>query len=87
MFPKGVTVAQAEQTFRSCSPRRDRRRPEWYRPTSVAASQVASPGYGNTFSATFETGRTYVVLCFISDQKGGPPHAIAHKMYKVFTIS
>jgi hypothetical protein len=41
---------------------------------------------GQTFTANFEAGQTYVAACFIQDRKGGPPHAIAHKMYKAFTV-
>ena len=37
-------------------------------------------------TATFESGRTYVALCFVGDKKGGPPHAIANQMFKVFTV-
>ena len=48
---------------------------------------MASPGYGSTFTATLEAGRTYVVLCFVSDKTGGPPHAIAHHMFKIFTVA
>jgi hypothetical protein len=34
-----------------------------------------------------KAGRTYVVLCFVSDKAGGPPHAIAHHLFKVFTVA
>jgi hypothetical protein len=49
---------------------------------------VFSSGLGNQFTVPggFESGRTYVLACFISDRAGGPPHAIAHDMYKVFTV-
>ena len=86
VFPKGTTVATAQADLPKLLARRDRR-PRCAVPDEVAGSQVASPGYGNTFSATLEAGRTYVVLCFVSDKTGGPPHTIAHKMYKVFTVS
>jgi hypothetical protein len=56
-------------------------------PTPLVTSSVTSPGYGNTFTATFTAGRTYLVLCFVSDKAGGPPHAVAYHMWKVFTIS
>lgn len=87
VFPKGTTVVQAQaampKLLASQGP------PPAGVPTfyEVASSQLASPGNGNTFTATLEAGRTYVVLCFISDLAGGPPHAIAHQMYKVFTVS
>ena len=86
-FPKGVTVAQAQtdvtKLLASQGP------PPAGVPTStdLGGSQAASPGSANTFSLTLAKGRTYVVLCFISDRQGGPPHAIAHHMYKIFTVS
>lgn len=49
-------------------------------------SSVYSAGMGGTFQATFEAGRPYAVLCFISDRSGGAPHAIAHDMIEVFTV-
>jgi hypothetical protein len=49
-------------------------------------SSVYSAGMGGTFQATFEAGRPYAVLCFISDRSGGAPHAIAHNMIEVFTV-
>ena len=52
----------------------------------AGGSGVFSPGLGGTFSAKLEAG-TYVAACFIGDKTGGPPHAIAKKMWKVFTVS
>lgn len=49
-------------------------------------SGVFSAGVGGTFDGAFEAGRTYALFCFISDIAGGPPHAIAHDMYEVFTV-
>ena len=49
-------------------------------------SSVYSAGMGGTFQATFEAGRPYAVLCFISDRSGGAPHAVAHNMIEVFTV-
>jgi plastocyanin len=48
---------------------------------------VFSAGLGQTIDFNFEAGRTYAVLCFIQDRAGGPPHAIAHDMKKIFTVS
>jgi len=87
VFPKGTTVQQATTAVGKLLASQGPPPPGVPQPAEVAGSQAASPGMGNTFSATFETGRTYVVFCFISDKKGGPPHAIAHQMYKVFTVS
>ncbi len=86
VFPKGTTVAQAQAAMPKVLAAQGP--PPAGVPSfdEVASSQLASPGNGNTFTATLEAGRTYVVLCFISDLAGGPPHAIAHQMYKVFTV-
>ncbi len=87
VFPKGVTVAQAEQSIPKLLASQGPPPAGVVPPDELVGSEVASPGWGNTFSTTLEAGRTYVVFCFISDLKGGPPHAVAHKMYKVFTVS
>lgn len=50
----------------------------------IGSSGVFSPGLSGTFDANLESGKTYVVACFISDREGGPPHAIAHDMFEVF---
>lgn len=50
------------------------------------SSAVYSSGNGGTFEAEFESGRTYAVLCFISDRQGSAPHAIAYDMFDVFTV-
>lgn len=48
---------------------------------------VLTPGLGATTSVkAFESGNTYVAMCFISDRTGGPPHAIAKGMRTVFTV-
>lgn len=64
--------------------------PEGIDPTQInfefASSGVFGPGGSGTFDATFETGRTYAALCFISDREGGLPHAIQHDMYEVFQV-
>jgi len=88
VFPKGTTVAQAQTDVPKLLAAGDGPPPAGVpQPQDVASSQLASPGYGNTFTATFEKGRTYVVLCFFTDKTGGAPHAISHHMYKVFTVS
>lgn len=51
-----------------------------------AFSGVFGPGGSGTFDVTFEEGRTYVALCFLSDREGGLPHAIQHNMYDVFQV-
>lgn len=47
---------------------------------------VFSAGLGQTIDMTFESGRTYAVVCFLPDRAGGPPHVIAHQMKKIFTV-
>lgn len=53
---------------------------------SLGDSAVFSEGQGGTFELELESGRTYGVLCFLSDRDGGPPHAVAHDMYEIFTV-
>ena len=86
-YPEGTTIAQAEADLPKLLASQGPPPAGVAAPEPVAGSQIASPGYGNTFPATLEKGRVYVVLCFVSDKKGGPPHAIEHKMFKVFTVS
>lgn len=52
----------------------------------LGGSGVFSPGRSGTFTTELEEGSTYVAVCFIQDRAGGPPHAIAHDMWKVFTV-
>jgi hypothetical protein len=52
----------------------------------LGGSGVFSPGRSGTFTSELEEGSTYVAVCFIQDRTGGPPHAIAHDMWKVFTV-
>ena len=87
VFPKGTTVAQAQAAIPKLLASQGPPPAGVPAPEEVVSSQIASPGNGNTFAATLESGRTYVLLCFVSDKAGGPPHAIAHQMYKVFTIA
>ena len=86
-FPAGTTVAQATQAMPKLLASNGPPPAGVPSPQDVTQSQAASPGYGNTFTANLAKGRTYVVACFLSDKKGGAPHAISHHMYKIFTIS
>ena len=52
-----------------------------------AMSGVFGPGSKGTFEVPFESGHTYAVVCFMSDRAGGPPHAMGHDMYKVFSVA
>ncbi|HTD51016.1 MAG TPA: hypothetical protein VK771_10475, partial [Acidimicrobiia bacterium] len=86
-FPKGTTIAQAEVAIPKLVVSNGPPPPGVPAPQDLGSTQAASPGNGNTFTITLAKGRTYAVLCFISDKKGGAPHAIQHHMYKVFTVS
>ncbi len=86
-FPDGVSVAEATADFKKLLATDGPPPAGVSQPEEVALSQIASPGRGNTFTATLEAGRAYVVVCFVTDLKGGPPHAIGHQMFKVFTIA
>ena len=49
-----------------------------------AGSGVFGPdGAAGTFDADIVEGNTYVLVCFIQDIDGGPPHAVAHDMWDV----
>jgi hypothetical protein len=85
-YPEGTTAEAAEADLPKILESQGPPPEGVVAPEPFVDSGVASPGYGNTFNATFESGRTYVALCFVSDKTGGPPHAIAHKMFKVFTV-
>jgi hypothetical protein len=54
-------------------------------PEEAGGTGVMGPGWAETVELEFEPG-TYVGMCFISDIEGGPPHAIAHQMFKAFTV-
>ncbi|MBA2624721.1 MAG: hypothetical protein H0U89_03845 [Acidimicrobiia bacterium] len=54
---------------------------------STGDSAVYSGGLGGTSEADLVAGRTYAVVCFISDRAGGPPHVVAHDMKKIFTVA
>lgn len=55
-------------------------------PEAPGDSAVYSGGLGGTFEVNLISGRTYGVVCFISDRTGGPPHVVANDMSEVFTV-
>jgi len=55
--------------------------------SEAGSAAVFSPGLGGTTDVKIESGKTYAVLCFISDKTGGPPHAISKGMVNVFKAS
>jgi plastocyanin len=87
-YPEGTTVQQAEEAFgKLLAAGEDAPPPAGVpMPKDVLDTFVFSPGMGQTLRTTFKAGQTYLFACFIQDKKGGPPHAIAHKMYKAFTV-
>ena len=89
VFPKGTSVKEAEDAFGKLLQLEEGQEPPAGVPTpeDVLDTGVQSPGRGQTFTANFQAGRTYLAACFIQDRKGGPPHAIGHKMYKAFTVA
>ena len=87
---KGLSPARVEAAFAKAlqTPDQDTPPPPGIpEPTEFFDSFVFSPGNGQTFEADFKSGYTYLAVCFIQDLAGGPPHAIAHKMYKAFTVA
>lgn len=90
VFPEGTDEAAAEAAFQTLlESGQDAPPPEGVPlPEDVAFSGIFSTGLGATFetSEPFESGRTYIATCFIQDRAGGPPHAISHQMYQVFTV-
>jgi plastocyanin len=90
VFPEGTTAEDAEAAFAALlEAPPDAPPPEGaLLPEDIAFSGIASDGLGVQFEVPggFESGRTYIFTCFISDRAGGPPHAIAYQMYEVFTV-
>jgi len=86
VFPAGTTVAEATEAVNKLITSNGPPPAGVPQPDTVATLQIASPGLGNTLPVTLLSGRTYVILCFVSDLAGGPPHAIGHQMFKVFTV-
>ena len=87
-WPKGTTAAQAEANFKKfISLPEDAPPPAGLpEPKDFLDTFIFSPGNGQTFEANFKSGYTYLAACFINDLAGGPPHAIAHHMYKAWTV-
>ena len=93
MFPEGVDAAAAEAAFDAlingdpAAPPSEAAGPA-LGAEDVGFSGVFSTGNGAQFTLPggFQSGRTYLAACFISDRAGGPPHAIGQKMYKAWTV-
>jgi hypothetical protein len=87
-WPKGTTAAKAEASFGNLLKLPENQPPPagFKEPKDISDTFIFSPGMGQTFEATFKSGYTYLAACFINDLAGGPPHAIAHHMYKAWTV-
>jgi hypothetical protein len=89
-FPKGTTAAQAESAFGKLVTLPENAPPPAGVPVpdfeNTIDTFVFSAGMGQTFTANFKAGVTYVAACFIQDRAGGPPHAIGKRMYKAWTV-
>lgn len=87
-FPAGVTPQQATDAFKQLIMTPEGQPPPPGVPMGEEAgfSGVFSPGLGSTWNVNLESGRTYLLACFIQDRTGGPPHAIKYGMYKAFTV-
>jgi hypothetical protein len=90
VLPEGTTPEDAEAAFQTLLELpEDQPPPEGtVFPEDVASSAVNGPGSSSTFEVPggFESGRTYLAFCFLSDRAGGPPHAIANQMFHAFTV-
>ena len=86
-WPAGVDEAAATKAFQDFAQAMAEGKPPPPGPEfeDLVSSSILDPGRGATFEADFKSGRTYSVLCFISDRAGGPPHA-AKGMVKNFTV-
>jgi len=90
VFPEGTDVATAEESFAALLASEEGAPPPEgaVLPEDFASSGIFSAGLGSQFTVPggFESGRTYMLSCFIQDRAGGPPHAIGNQMYKAFTV-
>jgi len=88
VYPEGVDAEEAEEAFRT-------QLQPGPSPDGVPGahglgfSGIFSEGLGGTFElydGTFESGRTYLFECFVSDRQGGKSHTKAYSMYRIVTI-
>lgn len=90
VYPEGTTPEEAEAAFQTLLTLEEGQAPPEGTLMGEPAgfSGVATPGNDIQFPVPggFESGRTYLFYCFISDLEGGPPHAIGNQMFKAFAI-
>jgi hypothetical protein len=88
-FPAGVNEAAAVKAIQAfASAQQDNKPPPAGTPVpkTVGEQVPFDPPLGGTFSVNLQAGRTYLLLCFVSDRTGGPPHAFGHGMIKALTV-
>lgn len=90
VYPEGTDAAAAEEAFKALLEAEEGAPPPEGvpQPEDIGFSGIFSAGLGSTFQLEggFESGRTYLFSCFVSDRAGGAPHAIAYNMYEAVTI-
>ena len=90
VFEEGVTEEQALDAFRKFAEAEQSGSPPpegTPEPEDVADTIPIDKGFGQTVHLELEADRVYIILCFISDRSGGPPHAFAHQMVDTFTVT
>ena len=91
VYPEGTDAAAAEEAFKALLEAEEGGPPPEGvpQPEDVGFSGIFSEGLGGRFQLVegeFESGRTYLFACFVSDRAGGAPHAIAYNMYEAVSI-
>jgi len=84
-FPEGVTEQQARAAFQAALTSEQGPPPGTPEPVDIGFAGPLSADGEQTFDLDLKGGRTYVVVCFMSDRAGGPPHAIGQNMITFFT--
>ena len=90
VFEEGVTEEQALDAFQRFAEAEQSGSPPpegTPEPEDVADTIPLDRGFGQTVHLDLEANRVYIILCFISDRSGGPPHAFAHRMVDTFTVT
>ena len=87
-FPAGVDEAAARRAFEALIAAFAENKPPpegTPEPEDVASSSIFDVNRGGTFTAELRSGRTYAVVCFVTDRAGGPPH-VAKGMLTTFRV-
>lgn len=87
-FPEGVDEQGATEAFEAMlAAGEDAPPPAGPEPEEIGFGGVLSPGMAQTVQLDLRSGHTYLFVCFIQDTTGGPPHAVAHQMFKTFSVT